>query len=412
MAIATTQEITQRGLPQGWWWIKLGEVCSIKGGKRLPAGTDFVPGPTPFPYIRVVDFTSGSVRTDNLKYIDKDTQRQIARYIINSDDVYISIAGSIGIAGVIPDELDGAQLTENAARLVIHNKAVICRDYLAIYLQSPDGQEAIKRRTNVVGQPKLALERIATIEIPLPPLPEQRRIAAILTEQLAAVERARAAAAERLATAQALPAAYLRAVFESEEARGWPKTKLGNLLQLRKDVVHPYDNPQGLATFVGLEHVESQTGRRIGGVEIEMAELTGRKPRFYKGDIVYGYLRPYLNKLWLAEFDGLCSVDQYVYSVKPEIANTEFVAWFMRSPVYLDRAPISTTPGQLPRIRTEEVVTVEINLPSLKEQERIAATVTAWMAAAAQARAPIAAQLAAIEALPAALLRQAFSGEL
>jgi restriction endonuclease S subunit len=77
---------------------------------------------------------------------------------------------------------------------------------------------------------------LVTLEIPLPPLPEQRRIAAILAEQLAAVERARAAAAERLIAAQALPAAYLRAVFESEEARGWTRIKLGDAAQLKNGV--------------------------------------------------------------------------------------------------------------------------------------------------------------------------------
>ena len=101
-----------------------------------------------------------------------------------------------------------------------------------------------------------------------------------------------------------------------------------------------------------------------------MANLTGRKPRFYEGDIVYGYLRPYLNKVWVAEFDGLCSVDQYVYKVDTIKADTVFIAWFLRSPVYLQRAPIKTTPGQLPRIRTEEVALVELNLPPLSEQHR------------------------------------------
>ena len=91
--------------------------------------------------------------------------------------------------------------------------------------------------------------------------------------------------------------------------------RLGDLLRLRKDVVHPRNRPKGKSIFVGLEHVESGTGNRIGSAELEMDELTGRKPQFKMGDIVYGYLRPYLNKVWPAEFDGLCSVDQYVYEV-------------------------------------------------------------------------------------------------
>jgi type I restriction enzyme S subunit len=143
-----------------------------------------------------------------------------------------------------------------------------------------------------------------------------------------------------------------------------------------------------------------------------MAGLTGRKPQFKRGDIVYGYLRPYLNKVWVAEFDGLCSVDQYVYSVDPTVADTEFLAWFMRSPVYLARAPIKTTPGQLPRIRTEEVASVRINLPPCEKQKEVAAYLHSRMEAVREARAGLEDEWSAIGALPAAILRRAFSGEI
>ena len=79
--------------------------------------------------------------------------------------------------------------------------------------------------------------------------------------------------------------------------------------------------------------------------------MPGRRARFRTGDIVYGYLRPYLNKVWIAEFEGLCSVDQYVYIVNRKNADTEFVAAYLRSGNYLSLAPIKETPGQLPRIR-------------------------------------------------------------
>ena len=68
--------------------------------------------------------------------------------------------------------------------------------------------------------------------MPVPPLPEQKRIAAILGEQMAAVERARAAAEAQLAAARELPAAYLRQVFEGDEAREWPRKRLGALCNI------------------------------------------------------------------------------------------------------------------------------------------------------------------------------------
>ena len=123
-----------RKLPDGWRCVRLGELCEVKGGKRLPAGADFTKETTTFPYIRVVDFKNGSIDIRNLKYLSQEVQVQISQYIINRTDVYISIAGTIGICGVIPDELDRANLTENAARLIIKDKTVLHRDYLFRFL--------------------------------------------------------------------------------------------------------------------------------------------------------------------------------------------------------------------------------------------------------------------------------------
>jgi type I restriction enzyme, S subunit len=204
-----------------------------------------------------------------------------------------------------------------------------------------------------------------------------------------------------LAGLPTLPARFLHA----------RSVRLGDVLQLRKDVIHPRDNPSGPAIFVGLEHIQSGTGRRIGMASVEMSRLTGRKPRFRQGDIVYGYLRPYLNKVWLADFDGLCSVDQYVFAVRTDLANAEYLAWFMRSPAFLAHAPIKETPGQLPRIRTHEVASVKLDLPPLLEQRRIVALISDQMAAVERARAAAVAQLMEIDELPASLLRQAFRGE-
>jgi len=147
---------------------------------------------------------------------------------------------------------------------------------------------------------------------------------------------------------------------------------LGDLLDFRNDIVHPKDEPTGSALFVGLEHIERDTGVRIGSERINLHEMTGRRARFRTGDIVYGYLRPYLNKVWIAEFDGICSVDQYVFKVRPKV-DRNYIARFLRSAEFLKTAPIGSAPGQLPRIRSGEIAATPIPLPPLDEQRRIAA---------------------------------------
>jgi type I restriction enzyme S subunit len=157
----------------------VGELCEVKGGKRLPAGHDYVGDKSDHPYLRVVDFLNGSIDQTNLKYISHETHKKIQRYTITSDDVFISIAGSIGITGTIPSTLDGANLTENAAKLVIRNSSAILNEYLAYWLNTPEAQTQIANKTMSTSQPKLALFRIEELLCPLPPIADQMKFVSI-----------------------------------------------------------------------------------------------------------------------------------------------------------------------------------------------------------------------------------------
>ena len=111
--------MSQPELPNDWQLKRLGDIVNVKGGKRLPKGASFASAVTQHPYLRIVDFANGQVRIGDLRYLSDEVHEAIKQYTINKNDVYLSIAGTIGSAGVIPDELDGANLTENAAKLVL-----------------------------------------------------------------------------------------------------------------------------------------------------------------------------------------------------------------------------------------------------------------------------------------------------
>ena len=167
-------------IPEDWEVVRLGEICDVKGGKRLPKGHSFSEIPTKFPYIRVVDFMNWTVDTKNLKYLTEEDAKLLQRYRIFSEDVFISIAGTVGLVGMIPKELNGAYLTENAARIIIKDFNILEPNFLVAFLASARGQYEIDQRTTKTSQPKLALTRIREIPIPLPPLPIQQKIAQIL----------------------------------------------------------------------------------------------------------------------------------------------------------------------------------------------------------------------------------------
>lgn len=176
-------EAIERGeVTEGWNVKALSDVAVVKGGKRMPKGAKFSEKPTAYPYIRVSDFANGSISTKDIQYVSPEHQAQIARYTISKEDIYISIAGTLGVVGTVPDELDGAQLTENAAKISIQSASMIDREFLARVLQSSVGQSQIGIKKGVGGGvPKLALFRIGEINLPIPPLQEQKRISEVLS---------------------------------------------------------------------------------------------------------------------------------------------------------------------------------------------------------------------------------------
>lgn len=171
--------------PVDWTWATVGQVGFIRGGKRLPAGHTYAKEETDFPYIRVTDFVDYGVREAELLYLDAATQNEIKRYTISCDDVYISIAGSIGLVGQVPAHLSGANLTENAAKIT--ELRHISQKYLTYWLSSASGIGFISESTIATTQSKLALYRIEKIPLPLPPQAEQLRIVAEVDRRLSLV---------------------------------------------------------------------------------------------------------------------------------------------------------------------------------------------------------------------------------
>ena len=156
--------------------ICLADVATIKGGKRLPYGGQLQDETTVHPYIRVADMVNNTIKKDELKYISDVIYNKIQNYTISSRDVYISIAGTIGRVGLVPDNLEGANLTENAAKIVL-NENKINKVFLVYELLTDVLQSQINSLTVQAGVPKLAISRIESLKIYCPPLSEQEKFA-------------------------------------------------------------------------------------------------------------------------------------------------------------------------------------------------------------------------------------------
>lgn len=169
-------------IPENWVWCRLGEVCEIKGGKRVSNGYKLLKNPTPHIYIRVTDMKNGTISEDDIHYIDVNMYQKIKQYTISKDDLYMTIVGAtIGKCGIVPERFHKMNLTENAAKI---SPILIDKKFLLTCLQSKFCQNQFIDKTKQVAVQKMALNRFSSSIIPLPPLSEQKRILAEIEKQL------------------------------------------------------------------------------------------------------------------------------------------------------------------------------------------------------------------------------------
>ena len=201
-------------LPEGWVWTRVGEISQVMGGKRLPKGHMYSETPTNFPYIRVTDFENITVNMKGLLFLRPETQKLISKYTVSKEDLYISIAGSIGKVGIIPEQLDCVNLTENAAKIT--EISGLEKKFLCYVLNSNFGQNQINRLIVSSNQPKLALFRIEQIIIPLPSLPEQHKIVEEIERRFSVADKVENLIEQSLNQAERLRQSILKRAFEGK----------------------------------------------------------------------------------------------------------------------------------------------------------------------------------------------------
>lgn len=200
---------------EGWNKKKICEIAKIKGGKRVPKGYELKNEITPYVYLRVTNFSeNGEIDTTDLRYVDGDVWSGIKNYIINSEDLYVSIAGTIGRTGIVSDQLSGSLLTENACRLVFNND--INNRFIYYFTKSSSFINQTVEQTRTTAQPKLALSRLGEITLAIPSLDEQLEINKKLDLMASQISIYKNSYEQKIIELNALKQAILQKAFSGE----------------------------------------------------------------------------------------------------------------------------------------------------------------------------------------------------
>lgn len=391
-----------------WPSVRLEEVTSRISKGESPTWQGFSYCEEGVRFIRSENVLFGSFSLAPQTFVPSEFHEKLSRSKVKSGDVLINLVGaSIGRACVAPDKLGEANV--NQAVAVVSTTERLNPAYLLAFMLGDQAQQYIRNAQVDMARANINLEDVRRLQIPLPPLAEQQRIVELLQEQMTEVERARAAVQAQLAAAQALPAAVLRAHFSTPAALRWPRRRLGELCEIVAKQVDPREKEFSSLPHVSGENIESGLCRLKNVRSAGEDGMISGKYLFEVGDVLYSKLRPYLRKVAIAESRGLCSADMYPIRVNADLLDAHFTAWLLLGEEFSSYAIEESQRSRMPKLNREELFRWSAPVPPLAEQRALAARLTAELSAATALRTALQTRLAAIERLPAALLRAAFT---
>ena len=286
------------------------------------------------------------------------------------------------------------------------------RDLIAAVLQSPVVVQFTSQHSTGGRMPRADIRKLLAFQVPMPEsVTECNKVGTELSRRLATCLNMRRAAERQFEASSALPVAELRSVFSLQELpAGWIRRPISDLVRADGQQIDSREADFSTLPFLGLENIESGTGRFV--IPEDQAE-PGRSAcfRFGPQHVLYGKLRPYLNKVLLPQSNGRCALE--ILPLLPtEGFSREFVAAVLRSPLVVTYATHHSTGGRMPRADIRKLMRFEVPIPETRDAcNQLGAQLTLRLNNCSVVHSAAARQLETVSAMPAATLRKFFNFE-
>jgi type I restriction enzyme S subunit len=393
-----------------WQIKKLGEVCKLKNGYAFKSDNYLDNG---IPVIRISDIKDGLIVPRNTVYVSEDSVYD--NYIINENEIIVAMSGATtGKFGIYKSK-EKAYQNQRVGKFDIIDKKQLDNNFLLHQLHSLKRQ--IEKDAYGGAQPNISSKKIEEMEIVLPPLSTQHAIVSKIEELFSELDKGIA----ELKTAQQQLKTYRQSVLKSafegkltnenvkdgELPDGWEIKTFDEIIEISKEKHKPVINE--FKFYIGLEHIEKNLGKLTSHCGTE--EIKTIKNKFKSGEILYGKLRPNLNKVYLAREEGVCSTDILVLKTRKN-CNAKFLTQLMLGSDFVNTMSENTNGVNLPRVSTKFILEYKINLPPIEEQHQIVQEIESRLSVADKMEQSIQESLQKAEALRQSILKKAFSGEL
>ena len=280
---------------------------------------------------------------------------------------------------------------------VLTPKPEVDRSFIYHHVMAPLFSRHLEASMTGQAYPAVRPSDVTSYRLALPPLPEQRAVAAVLDSideaiestdaAIAATERLRDALLHELLT-HGVPGWHT----EWKEVPGvgtipvdWEVVRLGDVVTVASGQSDPKAPKFQDSLFVAPDDIESGTGRLINRRTVAEAHAISGKYRFDKLGVLYSKIRPYLMKVYRPHESGLCSAD--IYPLRPKsMLEAAYLALVLLSQSFTDYTRTCSDRTGIPKINRIDLFKYRLTLPQLPEQRTIAAMLDGVDGAIARAR--------------------------
>ena len=376
------ERVEERGpykLPEGWRWVRLGDICKINPSKReINDLSDYMKAT--FVPMAAVSEVTGRIEYPEVRPLGE--VRKGYTYFKEGDVLFAKITPCMenGKSAIARNLVNGLGFGSTEFH-ILRPLGDIIPELVHYYVrQKPFREEAAKNMTGTVGHQRVPKRFLENVKIPLPPLEEQKHIVVRIEELVSRAEEARRLRRIAAEEAEKIMQAALHKVFRRVKKEGWEWVRLGDIFYIRKGTINPQEFPEE-----EFEYYSIPAYHETGQPEISKGKkIKSHKVMVRPNDCLFGRLNPHIPKVWMVE----------AFKERRQIASTELfplvskekderrksilpmcLFWYLKTPQFLSIVTqrVMGTTGSRKRLPKNAFLNELFPLLSLEEQRRIAA---------------------------------------
>ncbi|WP_288794904.1 restriction endonuclease subunit S [uncultured Megamonas sp.] len=394
-------------IPSNWCWTYIHNIAIVVTGKTpSKKNKEYYGGK--FPFFKPADLDAGRNMQYATEYLSE--KGKSISVIIPEKATGICCIGTIGKCGYF--------LVEGTTNQQINTVISKINPLYSYYFFNTNS--FVRELISKASATTIAIVNKSKLEsclFPVAPLNEQQRIVNRIESLFVKLDRAKELIENTLAQFKQNKMAILHKAFTGEltakwrkenniDLSSWKKCELKEVFKVVKDKYNPQTENQ-IVNYIGLENIETSKGIIS---KSNSSEVKSIKTKFKKDDVLYGKLRPYLNKHDVVNFDGICSTDILVFRFN-DINTAKYINYYFNLPMFIQYAVENSSGINLPRVSEKTISKYKISLPTLEEQQEIVNILDKLLAKYNKIK-NLEQQLEKIELLKKAILAKAFRGEL